>query len=59
VTTCHDSHDRINEEILELELSDETLAVAQTDMHGLPTLFHLTIVSAAPVRPLKTDSSIE
>ena len=49
MTTCHDGDDRINEEILELELSDETLeAAAQTDMHGVPTLFHLTYCFSCP-----------
>ena len=49
MTTRHDSRDKINEEIPELEFSDETLeAAAQTDMHGLPTLFHLTYCFSCP-----------
>ena len=49
MTTRHDSHDKINEEILELDLSDEALeAAAQTDMHGVPTLFHLTYCFSCP-----------
>jgi hypothetical protein len=41
--------DRTDEQILELELSDETLeAAAEANMHGLPTLFHATYCFSCP-----------